>query len=321
MGGRWRTVAVSTALAISVVSCSSTSDTNEPPGPNSTPAPDPNTDKLAQVLDRGTLVLSTDPLYPPQSYSVKGATRAPDTKCSPDQLTADEITGYDAETGKLVARELGVEPCFVVPAYTEITSGNWGDRWDVSYASGSINEDRMQRLWMTQPYYAVPNSYFVAKDSPYQVPSDLDGKSIGACASCSHEMYLQGDLVIPGIEIVPTVKDPEIVTFNTEPAGLEEAAGGKLDAFLAADPVGQASIDEGFALRKLDQIAFTYYPSGFLDKSSALSQTAFFERVNEIVQQAQADGTLVALSEEFFGTDYVAEAAAYDVDALEQEVS
>ena len=26
----------------------------------------------------------------------------------------------------------------------------------------------MERLWMTQPYFAVPNSYFVAEDSPYQ---------------------------------------------------------------------------------------------------------------------------------------------------------
>jgi polar amino acid transport system substrate-binding protein len=312
-----RTTLALAALLVTAIACSSSDTTTETAA---TQTGDPNTDKLAQILDRGTLVLSTDPEYPPQSFAVEGAERADGTKCSPDQLTAPEISGYDAETGKLVAEALGVEPCFVAPTWTEVTSGNWGDRWDITYQSGSINEDRMERLWMTQPYYAVPNSYFVAEDSPYEVPGDLDGKSIGACASCSHEFYLRGELVIPGIEIEQTVEDPEIVTFDTEPSGLAEVDAGKLDAFLAADPVGQASIDDGLALRKLGELAFTYYPSGFLDKSSALSQTTFFDRVNEIIQAAQADGTLLALSQEFFGADYVAAAAAYDIDALGQEV-
>ncbi len=67
-------------------------------------------------------------------------------------MTANQIAGYDADVGKLVAKALGVEPCFVVPTWTEITGGNWGDRWDIAYGSGAINTDRMPRLWMTAPY-------------------------------------------------------------------------------------------------------------------------------------------------------------------------
>lgn len=124
---------------------------------------DPTTDKLAQILDRGTILLSTDPEYPPQSFAVD-ARRPADTRCAANQLTAAEISGYDAATGKAVAERLGVEPCFLVPRWTEITGGNWGDRWDVSWGSGSINADRMTRLWMTQPYYGVPNYFFVRED-------------------------------------------------------------------------------------------------------------------------------------------------------------
>jgi ABC-type amino acid transport substrate-binding protein len=282
---------------------------------------DPTSDKLAQVLARGTLILSTDRAYPPQSFGVDGATRAADTMCAPNQLTRDEVAGYDADTGKLVADALGVEPCFVEPTWTEITGGNWGDRWDISYGSGSINEDRMQRLWMTQPYYAVPNLYFVQEDASFQVPSDLDGKQVGACASCSHEYYLRGELKIPGVDIVQTVKDPQIVTFNTEEPGLRAVAKGKIDAFLAAAPVGQVFIDEGLPLRSLDEVAFTYYPSGFVDKGSGLSSTAFVDRVNEIIRAAQADGSLRALSMKYFGVDYATEAAAFDLDAIGQEVT
>ncbi len=318
--GSMRVLALVLALSIVGGACSSSSE-GTPTGATTSPAGDPLTDKLAQILDRGTLVAFYEPDYPPQSFQVEGAERPTDTKCGDDQLTAPEVTGYDVETSKLVADALGVEVCFVSPSWTEVTSGNWGDRWDIAYGSGSINEDRMERLWMTQPYYAVPNSYFVAKDSPYQEPSDLDGKSIGACASCSHELYLRGELAIPGIVITPTVKDPQIVTFETEPPGLAAVAKGKLDAFLAADPVGEAQIEGGLALRKLDGIAFTYYPSGFVDKSSGLNVAAFVARVDEIIKTAQADGTLLAMSQEFFGTDYVSAAAEYDIDAIGQEVT
>lgn len=261
-----------------------------------------------------------EPDYPPQSIAGE-ETRPADTLCAPDQLTAPEVTGFDPETTKLVAEELGVEVCLVSPSWTEVTSGNWGDRWDLVYGSGSINEDRMERLWMTQPYYAVPNYYFVREDSKFQTPSDLDGLKIGACSSCSHELYLRGELVIPGIEVVQTVENPEIAIFETEGPGLQALADGEIDAFLAAGPVGQAQIDEGLALRPLDETAFTYYPSGFVDKSSGLDSRAFVDRVNEIIRAAQADGTLLAISEEWFGTDYITAAAAFDLEATGQVVT
>jgi len=281
---------------------------------------DPATDKLAQVQARGTLVGYHEADYPPQSMDVKGEIRAADTKCAETQLTANQVTGFDSETTKLVAEGLGVEACFATPTWTEVTSGNWGDRWDIAYGSGSINADRMQRLYMTQPYYAVPNYYFVAVDSPARHAADLDGKRIGACASCSHELYLNGELQIPGIDIEVNVDDPKLVTFETERPGLIATAKGKIDAFLAAEPVGRARIRERVALRRLPEVAFTYYPSGFVDKSSGLDSKAFIAKVNEIVRRAQADATLERLSRNFFGRDYIAAAVKYDIDAIDQDV-
>jgi polar amino acid transport system substrate-binding protein len=281
---------------------------------------DPKTDKLAQIQARGTLVEYFEPDYPPQSINVEGATRLADTKCAPNQLTSSEVTGYDNEITKLIAKKLGVEACFVSPSWTAVTGGNWGDRWDIVYGSGSINEDRMQRLYMTQPYYAVPNYYFVAVDSPARHASDLDGKKIGSCADCSHEAYLRGELKIPGIEVTLDVKDPQIVTYETEGPGLKAAAAGKIDAFLAAEPVGRALIKEGVELRRLPEIAFTYYPSGFVDKSSGLSVAAFVDEIDTIVEGFEADGTLEKLSLKWFGKDYVKAAAAYDIGGIGQSV-
>jgi ABC-type amino acid transport substrate-binding protein len=74
------------------------------------------TDKLAQILARGTLVGYHEADYPPQSMEVEGAKRPADTRCVPTQLTASEVTGFDNETTKLLAERLGVEACFATPS-------------------------------------------------------------------------------------------------------------------------------------------------------------------------------------------------------------
>jgi len=285
-----------------------------------TPKPDPEKDKLAQIEARGVLTGFFASDYPPQSMAVEGATRATDTKCLPTQMTGAEVTGFDNETTKLVAKDLGVEACFVAPSWTEVTAGGWSDRWDIVYGSGSINRDRMKRLYMTQPYYATPNMFFVRADSDYRTADELSGKKVGACASCSHEYYLKHELEIPGVTLEYDIKDPKIVAYETEGPGLQDLADGKIDAFLAAAPVGQAQIDAGLPLRALDKPAFTFFPTGFVDRSSGLDVVAFTDKVNEIIRTRQADGTLKALSQQFFGQDYITKAAAFDLSTIGQTI-
>jgi polar amino acid transport system substrate-binding protein len=277
-------------------------------------------DMLGAIVARGTLIGYAELDYPPQSIAVEGAERLEGSRCAADQLTAAEVTGYDIEVTKLVARALGVEPCFRHVPFTTVTSGSWGGLLDIAFASASINADRMERFWMTQPYYAVPNLWFVATGSAYETASDLDGRRIGACAGCSHELFLRAELSIPGVDVELTVADPQIVTYDVESSGLEAVADGDLDAFLAAEPVGLSLIEEGQGLRPLPEVAFVYYPSGLVDKQTSLASASFIARVNEIIRSAHADGTLLALSERWFGTDYVRLAAAFDLDAIGQEL-
>jgi hypothetical protein len=63
-----------------------------------TRAGDPATDKLAQVVTRGTLTLSTDLRYPRQSFAVKRAKRAPASRNPANQLTAPQVTGLDGRS-------------------------------------------------------------------------------------------------------------------------------------------------------------------------------------------------------------------------------
>lgn len=284
-------------------------------------AGDPSTDKLAQILARGTLILSTDPAYPPQSYLVKGAKRLAHTKCAANQLTANQMAGYDADTGKLVAQRLGVEPCFVDPTWSEIISGHWNDQWDISYGSGAINSDRASRLYFTQPYYAAPQLFFVAAGSKFEKPADLDGQTIGVCAGCTHELYLKRTLTIPGVKIVYKVKNVKIAIFDVENPGLKAVADGKLAAFLCAAPEGDGSIHKGLKLRALKDPAFFMYPTGFVDRYSAYDVKAFVAKVNSIVQGLHADGSLKRLSiKDFFGVDYATKAGQFNLAVIHQVV-
>ena len=83
------------------------------------------------------------------------------------------MDGYDVETGKLVAAELGVEPCFVVVPFDEVIAGSWGDRFDVAWGSGAMTTKRMEKLYVTQPYYTTPANFFVKNGLDIQDPADL----------------------------------------------------------------------------------------------------------------------------------------------------
>jgi polar amino acid transport system substrate-binding protein len=317
-----RTIAAAGAILLAVAATGCGSDDSAPAGGAAAArAADPATDKLAQIRARGTLVLFTDPAYPPQSFKVRGAVRPAATKCAPNELTAAQIAGYDADTGKLVATALGVEPCFVTPSWTEVTGGNWGDRWDLAYGSGAIDYDRMDVLYMTQPYYSTPTNFFVPKGSPAQSPADLSGEKVGACAGCTMEKYLRGTLDLPGPEIGRLVDDPEIVTFDTEVPGLAATAKGKLAGFLCSEPVGAESIGKGRPLRMLAEPAYYSFKTGYVDKQSGLDVATFVARVNAIIAARHADGTLGRLSVKYFGKDYAVKAAQFDLEAIEQEVT
>src|SRR3954451_20670789 len=286
------------------------------------PTGDPSKDKLAQVLSRGTLILFTDPKYPPQSYAVKGAKRPAGSKCAPNQMTAPEMTGYDAESGKLIAKGLGVEPCFVTPSWTEVTAGNWGDRWDLAYGSGAIDFDRMDVLYMTQPAYSTPTNFFVPKNSKAKTVADIAGKKIGACAGCTMEKYLRGALNLPGSRIQKgLVGKPKIVTYDTEVPGLAATAKGKLAAFLCSEPVGDGAIKAGAPLRRLETPAYYSFKTGYVDKQSGLAAGPFVARVNQIMAARHADGTMKRLSTKYFGADFATQAAKFKLSKIGQHVT
>ncbi len=279
-------------------------------------------DLLSAILERGTLVVSTDPAYPPQSELVEGAQRDPNTKCSSDQQTAAELRGFDIDTAVEIGNRLGVETCFVSPSWDLITAGNWADRWDISIGSMTITPERMANLYFTQPYYTTPAAFFVHRDNTsFSGPADLSGAKIGVCGACTYEFYLDHTLEIPGVTMEYIVNDPEIATYDTDTSALQDLAlgdGVRLDAVLTAQPTGAGVIADGLPLKQLGDPVYYEYLAGAIDKHHSRNPIPLVLRLDEIIQEMHRDGTLLRLSQEYYGLDLTSAAGEFDVSQLGQ---
>lgn len=279
-------------------------------------------DLLSIVQQRGKLIVSTDPAYPPQSELVAGVAPPADTKCTGDERPANQFTGFDIDVAVAIAEKLGVEACFVTPDWTLITAGGWAGRWDLSIGSMTITPERMRNLYFTQPYYTTPAAFFVHQDNTtFTQPSDLSGKRIGVCTGCTYESYLDGTLSIPGETIEFVVSDAQIVGYDTDVPALEDLAlgdGVRLNAVLTAQPTGLTYIQNGGPLKQLGDPVYFEYLAGAIDKSAPNDTAAFREAVTKAIQELHAEGVLLALSEKHYGIDLTTAAAEFDLTKLEQ---
>jgi polar amino acid transport system substrate-binding protein len=282
----------------------------------------PADDKLAEVLERGTLVISTDPEYPPQSKLDKGATRLENTQCAMTQYTANQFKGFDVDTAVEIARRLGVEPCFVTPQWDLVVAGGWADRWDLNVGSMSITQERAQALYFAQPYTAGSSAFFIHRDNTtYQKPTDLDGKRIGVCGNCYTEFYLEGTLSMPGQKIDFLLKHPVIRAYQHDADAMQDLAAGdgmKLDAVLADTDETRSAIEGGLPLKQLGDPVLFIYISPAIDKNSSKDPISFVRKISEIVQAMHADGTLSRLSQKYYGFDYTQAASKFDISSLGQ---
>jgi polar amino acid transport system substrate-binding protein len=249
-------------------------------------------DFLDQVLAAGKLLVSTDPNYAPQSF-----------------LNEDgELDGFDVDTAKEVAKRLGVEVEFVTPDWDMITGGNWSERWDLSIGSMTPTEARSEVLWFTDAYYYVPASFAVHKDNTdIASVEDFAGKAVGLGTATTYESWLDGELAIMGGEIsYDAPSDIEATPYTTDAEAIQDLAlgdGVRLDGVISAQPTIQTAIDSGVPLKYVGTPPF-YEPLSFaLDKSRGPSDK-MLAKLNEIVAEMHADGTLAELSMEWYGIDY-----------------
>jgi polar amino acid transport system substrate-binding protein len=286
------TLLAASALALS--SCggdaSSPSSAGEPDSDGVCSTTDAADDLLAQICEEGTITVSTDPKYPPQS--------------SLNQQTG-EFEGFDIDVATEIANRLGVEVEWQEPSWELITAGSWNGRWDMSVGSMTPTNDRQEVLHFTQPYYFTPAVVVVHEDntSVADMETDLDGAKIGVCSGCTYQQYLEQTLEIKGFTFDFVVDDAEVSGYDTDTSALQDLAlgdGTRLDAVMTSATTAKGYADSGKPVKTVGDPVFYEPLAAAFDRSSELDPTSLVEAVDGIVGEMHEDGSLSEMSKEWY---------------------
>lgn len=258
-------------------------------------APATANDLLGEVKARGTLRISTDVNYAPQSAAVEGAKRADGTKCGPDELTGNQVEGFDIDTAKEIAKRLGVEPCFVTPSWDMITAGSWGGRWDISVGSMTITKDRQKALLFTPAYYFYAAQLAARTGSGIKSINDISGKSVCVATATTYEDYFNGKLTIPDSDIkTKAPANVTLVSLSTDSECVQAIQAGRtdFDAFMTSTTVVDKAIRDGVPVEKVGGPAYIENLAVAIDKQSAKDPKSLVDAISKIITDMHSDGTL-----------------------------
>ncbi|HMQ30752.1 MAG TPA: transporter substrate-binding domain-containing protein [Chloroflexaceae bacterium] len=248
-------------------------------------------DLLADVRSRGTLRVSTDSNYAPQSF------------LNP----SGEWEGFDIEVAREIASRLGVEAEFLDISFDVITAGSWNGRWDVNVGSMTVTGPRQEVLIFTTPYYYTPAAFAVHSDSDVSDIAGLEGARVGVGAATTYLDYLNGSLELEGETIEsPAPAGATAQVYDTDLLALQDLSlgdGTRLDAVLTALPTVENAIQNGEPFKVVGDPVYYEALAVALDRSSALDSQSLADEITRIVEEMRADGTLTRLSEQFYGVD------------------
>ncbi|MFL6289169.1 MAG: transporter substrate-binding domain-containing protein [Actinomycetes bacterium] len=250
-------------------------------------------DLLAEVCNNGTIVVSTDPKYPPQS------SLNPET---------GEYEGFDIDVATEIANRLGVKISWEEPSWNLITSGGWNGRFDMSVGSMTVTDERAKVLNFTPAYYFTPASAAVNADNTTitDTSTDLDGKKIGVCSGCTYEAFVNGTLNIPGYSFDFVIDDASAVGYDTDTTAIQDLTlgdGTRLDAVISATPTLQGAIDHGKPIKIVGDPLYYEPLAAAFDKSSEADSVPLADAVGEIINDMHKDGTLTDMSMKWYGED------------------
>lgn len=248
---------------------------------------------LDKVTKAGKIVMSTDPQYPPQSSLKSDGT----------------YEGFDIDVGTEIAKRLGLEIAFETPDWNLITAGSWGGRWDFSVGSMTITTPREEVLAFSKPYYYTPAQMAASVESGITTLEGLAGKTICAGEATTYYDWLTGALDLG--TYTPTQKAPEgstATTLSTDRLCAETWKAGRKDfeGWLSSSTTVDQAVKDGLPLVMVGDPVY-YEPLGVAFDKSGPDPTDLVAKVNTILDEMRADGTLKQLSEKWFGLDLTVE--------------
>jgi cystine transport system substrate-binding protein len=271
-----RTRIISTVIAavaaVSLVGCASGGSAGSG---ESTKATSPAADKsLTAVQDAGKFVIGTEGTYRPFSFHEEGS---------------GELTGFDVEIAQAVADELGVTAEFQETQWDAIFAGLEAGRFDAIANQVSITPDRSELYEFSAPYtYSTGVIVVPTDDTSITSFESLDGKRTAQSLTSNwYALAQESGATVEAVEgwaqsVTLVQQDRVDATINDKLTFLDyKKETGAEGLKIAAETEEQS--ESAFAFRK--------------------GNTALAQAVTAALEALAADGTLVAISEKYFGED------------------
>lgn len=139
------------AVLVSVAACGSASASNS--------------SALEQVKQAGKIVFATEGTYAPFSYH--------DSK-------TNELTGYDVEVAKAIAKEVGIKAEFAEGSFDSLLAGVDAKKYDTVADQISATDERKAKYDFSEPYTYSYGVVITSKENPKNVTSFDDVKGLRA---------------------------------------------------------------------------------------------------------------------------------------------
>jgi polar amino acid transport system substrate-binding protein len=210
------------------------------------------------------------------------------------------------DVAKEVGKRLGLETCFVTPDWDVITAGSWADKWDMSVGSMTIKPPRPDIFYFTTPYYAPTAVIGVPTDSTFTSAADLANQSVCVATATTYLDWLNGVLDLNPADIyVQPPAGVKVVELSTDQECPQALAAGRTDfvAYVTSITVVDSNIAAGMPVKQLGEPVFKEKNAIAFDKKSSLDPTSMVKAVDDAVKAMHSDGTLSALSVQWFGSD------------------
>lgn len=229
---------------------------------------------LPDILDAGVVKIAVPENFPPfGSLGDEG-----------------EYVGYDVAVAQMIAEALGVELELVPVTSNQRIPYLETDRVDLVISSMGANPERAKSILFSAAYAPFYSGAFAASDIAVESVEDLAGKSVGLTGGTLEDLALT-DMVPEGTEII---------RFGDNAATLAAYISGQVDVLVTGNTVAAQLAEDNPDMDIETKFIVSDSPCFIGVKKG---NWELLQWVNVFILNKKLDGSLNALSQEWFGQD------------------
>ena len=232
------------------------------------------------TIQKGKLMVAMEVGYPPFEYYAEDGTTP---------------KGFDVELGKELAKRLGLEAEFVDTAWDGIFAGLNTNRYDVVISACTITPERIENFDFSVPYIGNGQAIILHKDStlPVKQMKDLANLKVGYQGETTSDIYTKKISAQEGWKYKENAYDKVMNAYDD--LRLKRIDAVVSDNLVAVDYLGK----ENSPFKRV----FLGEPDEYFGVTLKKGNTVLRDKINEIINDMIADGTMSNIYIKIFGMD------------------